>query len=62
MIVTAKPVVSILKYIFAVYVLLSGKSGPLFNFDVQEDIRIKSDAAVEKNESHAGKLTYLIVA
>ncbi|XP_067945951.1 protein FAM50 homolog [Watersipora subatra] len=33
-----------------------GKSGPLFNFDVQEDVRIKSDAAVEKNESHAGKV------
>jgi len=33
-----------------------GKSGPLFNFDVKDDIRIKSDAAVEKNESHAGKV------
>lgn len=32
----------------------TGKSGPLFNFDVQDDVRIKSDAAVEKNESHAG--------
>jgi len=35
----------------------TGKSGPLFNFDVQEDIRIKSDAAIEKTESHAGELT-----
>lgn len=33
-----------------------GKSGPLFNFDVHEDVRLKHDAAVEKNESHAGKI------
>ncbi|KAG1697383.1 Protein FAM50 [Nymphon striatum] len=33
-----------------------GKSGPLFSFDVHEDVRIVSDASVEKNESHAGKV------
>lgn len=31
-----------------------GKSGPLFHFDVHEDIRMQNDATVEKNESHAG--------
>ncbi|KAA0707294.1 Protein FAM50A [Triplophysa tibetana] len=33
-----------------------GKSGPLFNFDVHEDIRLVNDATVEKDESHAGKV------
>jgi len=33
-----------------------GKSGPLFHFDVHEDIRMMSDASVEKDESHAGKV------
>ncbi|EPY76132.1 hypothetical protein CB1_001492002 [Camelus ferus] len=33
-----------------------GKSGPLFNFDVHDDVRLLSDATVEKNESHAGKV------
>lgn len=33
-----------------------GKSGPLFSFDVHDDIRLKSDATVEKDESHAGKV------
>lgn len=33
-----------------------GKSGPLFNFDVHEDVRLVSDASVEKDESHAGKV------
>lgn len=33
-----------------------GKSGPLFNFDVHDDIRIVNDATVEKDESHAGKI------
>ncbi|KAM6995843.1 LOW QUALITY PROTEIN: protein FAM50A [Passerculus sandwichensis] len=32
-----------------------GKSGPLFNFDVHEDVRLLSDATVEKDESHAGR-------
>uniref|UniRef100_A0A8C3HV84 Family with sequence similarity 50 member B n=1 Tax=Chrysemys picta bellii TaxID=8478 RepID=A0A8C3HV84_CHRPI len=30
--------------------------GPLFNFDVHEDVRLLSDATVEKDESHAGKV------
>ena len=33
-----------------------GKTGPLFNFDVKEDVRLKYDATVEKDESHAGKV------
>ena len=33
-----------------------GKSGPLFNFDVHDDVRMTHDATVEKNESHAGKI------
>lgn len=33
-----------------------GKSGPLFSFDVHEDIRLVADATKEKNESHAGKV------
>lgn len=33
-----------------------GKSGPLFNFDVHDDIRLVADASVEKDESHAGKV------
>jgi protein FAM50 len=33
-----------------------GKSGPLFAFDVREDIRLVNDASVEKEESHAGKI------
>ncbi|KAG8266268.1 Protein fam50a [Homalodisca vitripennis] len=33
-----------------------GKSGPLFTFDVHDDIRMMSDASVEKEESHAGKV------
>ncbi|XP_048475897.1 protein FAM50A [Rhincodon typus] len=30
--------------------------GPLFSFDVHEDVRLLSDATVEKDESHAGKV------
>ncbi|RKP06169.1 FAM50A protein [Thamnocephalis sphaerospora] len=33
-----------------------GKSGPLFNFDVQDDVRLVNDASVETEESHAGKV------
>lgn len=33
-----------------------GKSGPLFQFDVHDDIRMISDATKEKEESHAGKV------
>ena len=31
-----------------------GKSGPLFHFDVHDDIRATNDASIEKDESHAG--------
>jgi len=33
-----------------------GKSGPLFHFDVHDDVRLVSDATIEKDESHAGKI------
>lgn len=33
-----------------------GKSGPLFSFDVHDDVRLVTDATVEKSESHAGKV------
>lgn len=33
-----------------------GKSGPLFNFDVHDDVRLLADATIEKDESHAGKV------
>ena len=33
-----------------------GKSGPLFNFDVHDDVRLLADALREKDESHAGKV------
>lgn len=33
-----------------------GKSGPLFTFDVHDDIRLTVDATIEKDESHAGKV------
>ncbi|XP_024885796.1 protein FAM50 homolog [Temnothorax curvispinosus] len=33
-----------------------GKSGPLFTFDVHDDIRIMHDASVETEESHVGKV------
>ncbi|WFD41788.1 hypothetical protein MPSI1_000424 [Malassezia psittaci] len=33
-----------------------GKSGPLFHFDVHDDVRLLQNAAVEKDESHAGKV------
>eukprot|EP00921_Rhytidocystis_pertsovi_P008193 GHVQ01013475.1.p1 GENE.GHVQ01013475.1~~GHVQ01013475.1.p1 ORF type:complete len:363 (+),score=67.53 GHVQ01013475.1:675-1763(+) len=33
-----------------------GKSGPLFHFDVHDDIRMCNDSRIEKDESHAGKL------
>ncbi|XP_069065602.1 protein FAM50A isoform X2 [Pleurodeles waltl] len=34
-----------------------GKSGPLFNFDVHEDVRLLSDATVEKDEMEVGQAT-----
>lgn len=33
-----------------------GKSGPLFHFDAREDVRLRHDAGVAKEESHAGKV------
>jgi len=33
-----------------------GKSGPLFHFDVHDDVRLVNDATLEKDESHAGKV------
>jgi protein FAM50 len=33
-----------------------GKSGPLFTFDVHDDVRLLSDARVEKDEAHPGKI------
>lgn len=33
-----------------------GKSGPLFSFDVHDDVRMTIDASIEKDESHAGKI------
>lgn len=33
-----------------------GKSGPLFYWDVHDDVRLTADASVEKEESHAAKV------
>ena len=33
-----------------------GKTGPLFDFTVHEDVRITQDASVKRDESHAGKV------
>lgn len=33
-----------------------GKSGPLFYWDVHDDVRLTADATVEKEESHAAKV------
>ena len=33
-----------------------GKSGPLFDFDVRDDLRLISDTRVEKEDSHPGKV------
>jgi len=33
-----------------------GKSGPLFHFDVHDDVRLTNDSRVEKDESHPGKI------
>ncbi|CAH2317143.1 FAM50A [Pelobates cultripes] len=35
-----------------------GKSGPLFNFDVHEDVRLLSDATVEKDEIYTYIMTF----
>lgn len=33
-----------------------GKSGPLWNWDVHDDVRLLADATKEKDESHAAKV------
>ena len=33
-----------------------GKSGPLFDFGVHEDVRLHSDARIPNSESHAGQI------
>jgi len=33
-----------------------GKSGPLFYFDIRDDVRVEMDVRVEKEESHPGKV------
>eukprot|EP00891_Asterochloris_glomerata_P009414 jgi/Astpho2/9414/Aster-01676 len=33
-----------------------GKTGPLFNFDVHEELRANADTRVESDDSHAGKV------
>ncbi|EHB08071.1 Protein FAM50A [Heterocephalus glaber] len=38
------------------YDFIVTKARPLFNFDVHDDVRLLSDATVEKDESHAGKV------
>lgn len=39
-----------------------GKSGPLFHFDVYDDVRLEHNANVEKEESHAGTGTEVLSA
>lgn len=39
-----------------------GKSGPLFQFDVADDVRLMNDATQEKQDSHAGKVLLRFVA
>ena len=39
-----------------------GKSGPLFHFDVYDDVRLEHNANVEKEESHAGEILQFQVA
>lgn len=43
-------------YFTCIFFQARGKSGPLFQFDVHDDVRLVSDASVEKEESHAGKV------
>jgi protein FAM50 len=33
-----------------------GKSGPLFDFGVKDDIRLLGDASMESQDVHAGKV------
>ncbi|ORY37032.1 XAP5 protein [Rhizoclosmatium globosum] len=49
---------SLFSYTFYDFIInkVRGKSGPLFAFDVQEDVRLIGDASVETEETHAGKV------
>ncbi|KAG8743698.1 hypothetical protein FRC10_011571 [Ceratobasidium sp. 414] len=49
---------SVMHYTFYDFIVgkARGKSGPLFNFDVHDDVRLVADATIEKDESHAGKV------
>lgn len=51
-------IVSFQHYTFYDFIInkARGKSGPLFNFDVHDDVRLLADASKEKDESHAGKV------
>lgn len=50
----------ILPHHFSFYDLIvnkaRGKSGPLFDFGVKDDIRLLGDASVESQDVHAGKV------
>jgi protein FAM50 len=50
----------IIPHHYTFYELIStgarGKSGPLFSFDVHDDVRLVMDARAEKDESHPGKI------
>jgi hypothetical protein len=50
----------ILPHHFSFYELIvnkaRGKSGPLFDFGVKDDIRLLGDASVESQDVHAGKV------
>ena len=50
----------IIPHHYTFYELIStgarGKSGPLFSFDVHDDVRLLMDAREEKDESHPGKI------
>uniref|UniRef100_A0AAZ3PAB6 FAM50A/XAP5 C-terminal domain-containing protein n=1 Tax=Oncorhynchus tshawytscha TaxID=74940 RepID=A0AAZ3PAB6_ONCTS len=50
------PHVSHLKITVIFKHLCNFTDGPLFSFDVHDDIRLVNDATVEKDESHAGKV------
>ena len=38
-----------------------GKSGPLFHFDVYDDVRMEHNANIEKEESHAGEPAWCVI-
>jgi hypothetical protein len=56
----------ILPHHFSFYDLIinkaRGKSGPLFDFGVRDDIRILGDAGVESQDVHAGKVGVIVVS